>query len=257
MALVDYKLDGHLAVITMKRSEKKNALNEDMLKDLAEVWTRFKNDDDAWVAVFTGEGNIFCAGADTSYIATAAEGEDFWNEFLNYTQKIPYMTGTVGKPTISAINGSCFGGGVSLALSADFRIMAEDAILRMPEPDMGAIIIQWETGVPAPILKQLNVGLPLTAERAYQVGMLNGICPADKVLDTAIEWGRKLLTKPPLAIRKNVQISRTLFTKTEPMDGYSLLDYCTQVGNMLAGTEDGAEAMKAFLEKKTPEYKAK
>jgi len=255
--MVDYKLEEHLAIITMQRPEKKNALNEDMLNDLNAVWTRFKNDEDAWIAIFSGAGNVFCSGADKSYIARSTEGEDFWNGFLNLTQKIPYMTGTVGKPTISAINGSCFGGGVGLALSADFRIMAEGSILRMPEPDFGGVLLQWETGVPAPILKQLNVGIPLTAERAFQVGLLNEICPAENVLDTAIEWGRKLLMKPPLAIRKVIQVSRMLFSQSNPMDAYSLLDYCTQLGNMLAKTEDGAEAMQAFLEKKVPNYKAK
>ncbi|MDR1028879.1 MAG: enoyl-CoA hydratase/isomerase family protein [Clostridiales Family XIII bacterium] len=257
MSLVELTVKDHLALLMMRRAEKKNALNEALLTDLREAWERVRQDDDAWIAIIGGEGDVFCAGADKNFIARSAEGEDFWNRFLEMTQRDPYMTGTVGKPTISAINGSCFGGGVSLALAADFRVVSETAIFRMPEPDMGGLIIDWQGGVPSPILAQLNIGLPLTARRAYETGLVNEICPRENVMDVATDIAQQLLRKPPLAIRKNISMIRMLYAKLAPMDRYSLLDYCTQVGNMLAQTEDWKEAMAFFMERKPPSYQAK
>jgi enoyl-CoA hydratase/carnithine racemase len=257
MNLVEYAFEDHLVILTMKRGDKKNALNVELLEDLRDAWTRFKADENAWIAILTGEGNVFCAGADKSFIAQSLDGEDFWNKFLALTSQDPFLSRTVGKPTISAINGPCFGGGVSLALSSDFRIANEEAVFRMPESDFSGVIIDWHSGVPMPIMAQLNAGIPVTAKRAYEVGLLNEIVSADQVLDRAVALARTLLARPPLAIRKNLDIVRTLYAKTDPMEHYTLLDYCTQVGNMLAKTEDWQEAMNAFLYKASPAYKGK
>ena len=257
MKLLEYKYDKHLVTLTLCRGEKKNALNEDLLKALNEAWTKFLADDDAWAAIITGEGNIFCAGADKSFIERSYKDPDIWNKFNAITSDDPFLSRRVGKPTISAINGSCFGGGVSLALTADFRIADEEAVFRMPEPDFGALIIDWHGGVPLPVMAALNSGLPLTARRAYEVGLLNDIVPNNKVLDTAVAFAESLLSKPPLALRKNLELTRLLYEKTDPMDHIALHDYCTQLGVKLSKTDDWDEAMNAFLNKTSPNYKGR
>jgi len=257
MTLIDYKCEKHLATITMRRGEKRNALNEEMLTCLNEAWTRFMSDDDAWVAIITGEGDIFCAGADRSFVERSLDEPDIWNRFNTLTSIDPYLSRRVGKPTISAINGSCFGGGVSLALSADFRIADEEAVFRMPETDFGALIIDWHTGVPLPVLAALNIGLPVTAKRAYEVGLLNEIVHKDRVMDEAAAFAESLLSKPPLSLRKNLEVTRMLYAKTDPMEHIALHDYCTQLGVRLSKTEDSKEAMNAYLNKKPPNYQGK
>jgi len=257
MNLVEYSSKGHLVILTMRRGEKKNALNEELMDDLRDAWVRFKTDDDAWVAIITGEGDVFSAGADKTFIERSLEGEEFWNKFLILTSRDPFMSGKLGKPTISAINGACFGGGLSLAFSADFRIADETAVFRMPETDISGLIIDWHSGVPLPIMAQLNIGIPLTAKRAYEVGLLNELAPKGKALDAAVAFANILLSKPPLAVRKNLDVVRMLYEKADPMEHYMLLDYCSQLGNMLSGTEDWSEAVKAFVNKTVPDYKGR
>ena len=256
MGLVDYRAENHIVVLTMKRGDKKNALNEELLADLRNAWIRFRDDDDAWIGIITGEGNVFSAGADKSFIERFLQGEDFWNDYLKIISQDPYISGSLDKPTISAINGSAYGGGFHLAISADFRICEEEAVFRMPETDLGGTIVLWE-GLPYPIAAEMMTGCPITAKRAYEVGMLNRLVPAGKTLDEAMEWAERLLKAPPLAIRRNLGIVRELYKKAAPMGRAALLDYCTQVGNTLAATEDSKAAIDAFINKKTPVYRAK
>ncbi|MDR2087875.1 MAG: enoyl-CoA hydratase/isomerase family protein [Clostridiales Family XIII bacterium] len=257
MRLAEYALrEGHLAIITMKRSDKKNALNEDLFADLNAAWTEFKNDEEAWIGIITGEGDVFSAGADMSMIKKSMEGGDFWNWYFDNMWTDPFLNGSVGKPTIAAINGSAFGGGFDLALQADFRISVEDAVFRMPEADFGGVVVMWEN-VPHAISMEINCGCPLTAKRLYELGIFNRIVPKGEALNEAIKLAEYLLTKPPLAIRKNTQIVKYLYDAQAPMSRYALTDYCTQSGNKLKNTEDFQIAVQAFLRKSPAQFKAK
>ena len=254
--MVDYYVENHLCFITMNCPERRNALGETMLIELAEAWTKFCDDDDAWLAILTGAGKVFSSGADKSFFARALEGEEFNNMFLGLVNKNPLMTGNVYKPTIMAINGPAIGGGAYLALRGDFRICSEDAFILFPESALGNVLLFWED-IPAPIAKEMVCGFPIDAKRGYEVGLFNRVVSKDKVLETAIEFANQLLEKPPLTIRRNIEIMNDLFKMHAPMQRKVLMDYCAQVSNALAVTEDSKNAMTAFLDKSKPVFKAK
>jgi enoyl-CoA hydratase/carnithine racemase len=240
----------------MSCPEKRNALSEQMLLALADTWERFNADDDAWVAILTGEGKVFCSGADMSFFKQTLEGEEFNNKFLGLVNKNPFMTGKVMKPTIAALNGAAIGGGVELALRADFRISVDDAIMLMPESELGNVLLLWE-GLPYAVAKEMVCGFPLSAKRSYELGLFNRIVPCGQALEAAIEFAGELLRKPPLTIRKNIQLMNELKNMDAPMPRQTLLDYCAQLSNTLSATEDSKTAMAAFIQKTKPVYYGK
>jgi enoyl-CoA hydratase/carnithine racemase len=231
-------------------------LNEELFADLRAAWTQFKADDNAWIAIITGDGDVFSAGADMSFIRKSLEGGDFWNWYFDNMWQDPYLNGSLGKPVISAINGSAFGGGLDVALMADIRVAVDDAVFRMPEVDFGGCVILWEN-IPPAISAEINTGCPISAKRAYEVGMINKLVPRGQALAEATRIAEYILTKPPLAIRKNIQINRYLYSSDAPMSRYMLIDYCTQSGNKLKNTEDFQISVESFLNKAPAVFKGK
>jgi len=227
-----------------------------MLLALAEAFERFEADEDAWVAVLAGEGKVFCAGADLGFFKRALEGEEFNNMFLSLVNRNPFMRGEISKPVVVAVNGPAIGGGTDLALRGDFIIAAEEAFFLLPESELGNVLLFWE-GLPIAVAKELVCGFKFPARRAYEQGLVNRVVPAAEVLDTALAFARELLGRPPLTIRKNVQLMNELRDMAAPMPRKILMDYCAQVSNTLSVTEDSKAAMEAFLNKSKPVFQAK
>lgn len=252
---VKYEMKDHLAIITMSRSEKMNALNKEMLDELRYAWIRFESEDDAWIAILTGEGRAFCAGADTSLFNgwVSGEGENFLKFYLRQIKQDPFFMNEISKPTICAINGLAFGGGFDLALRGDFRIADSESVFRLPEPDLCGVLVIWD-GLPHAVAMEVVSGLPITAQRAYEIGMVNKVMPKGQALAGAIEMAKILLKKPPLAVRKNIQILNDLKRMDAPISRRLLLDCSYDAGLNLSQTDDWREAMAALINKKPPVY---
>ena len=251
---VQYTCEAHVATVLMTRPKKKNALNIEILHQLRQAWMRDEEDDDAWIAVITGEGDIFSAGADKSFFAEwVNEGKEFLTEFYDRLLDDPYTGSRLTKPTIAAINGPALGGGVHLFLCSDFRIAEENSFFRLPEPDLGGVLILWDA-MPRPIATELMCGLPITYARAYELGIINRIVPKGETLNEAYALAKQLLEKPPLAVRKNIQILNELKNLDDPLPKEELLRYSAKTGVALASGHDWQEAISALLEKKKPTY---
>ena len=135
-----YEREGHIATITYNRPEAMNAINPQLREDLNDAWSQFREDEDAWVGIVTGNGRAFCAGADVkSFGQTPSQKGSFW--------EIPSLTSLesgmeVWKPTIAAVNGYALGFGLTLVAACDFVIASEHAQFGFPEVRIGVPTIQ-------------------------------------------------------------------------------------------------------------------
>lgn len=258
MGLVDYKVqEDHLAIITLSRSEKKNAINEDMFHAMREAWERFNADENAWVAILTAEGDIFSSGADLSMVKMQMDPEfDFMGWYRGLVDADPYQSGRLTKPVIAAVNGDAYGGGLNLILLADMVVCADDTKFRMPEPDFGGIVIFWQN-VPRAFSMELNTGFFVSAKRFYDVGVFNKLVPREDVMEEAKKMAYKLLAKPPLSIRKTTEILHDFYEKAKPMENELMRKKVSESSEALKFTSDKKEAVKAFSEKRKANFECK
>ena len=253
MAVVEYKKQGHIVIITMNRPERHNAMSEELLLGLAESWQQFAADDDAHIAILTGTGKSFCAGMDIKErLASGKPGlglpqipvrDLFWFEELE-------------KPTIAAVNGYALGGGFFLASRADFRLAVSSAIFEITEVVRGTIAgyeaVLTRENLPYAIAAELAAGGRLTAERLYQVGFLNRLAEPGQLLDTAMALATDLIQRPPLAVDYNLRLVRTLSRLALPAD---LTEQARQYSRELQHSEDLKESLRAFIEHRPPAFR--
>jgi enoyl-CoA hydratase/carnithine racemase len=192
---VEYEKKGTIAYITIDRPEKRNALDESMISDLRRIWDDFADDTDTRVAILSGAGSSFCAGIDMGLFL---EGKHPDPEEL-----LPGME--ISKPIIAAVNGYALGSGFKLALSCDLRVAAETAFFGVPEAKRGHIgdlprdLLQY---MPMGIAMELLVlGEPISAQRAYDIGLVNRITTEEKIVDEANNLAQIISDNAPLCVK--------------------------------------------------------
>ncbi len=254
MSLIEYEKKNHLVTITMNRPDKLNAISPDMLTALREAWVHYRDDEDAWLALFTATGKAFSAGADKIWFEKSLEGQDSLGIFLNSIKRDPYWSGTLDKPTIVAVNGSAIGAGLDLVLRADLRVAAESARFQQPEVERGNIVIFFDN-LPCAIAAEMISGFSMTARRAYDVGLINKVVPDGQLMGAAMEMAGELLSRPPLALYHALKILRDMKNAATLFPRPLIDHYTTELSKGLTKTEDHKEAVAAFLEKKKPVFK--
>ncbi len=252
--VIEYKKEGRIATFTINRPEAMNSMNIAGLKELGEALTDFQNDNAMWVGIVTGVGDrAFCAGADVK------DALPFMQKNID---KVPatHMRGlNIWKPLIAAINGVALGGGLEIALACDIRIAVEKARFGVPETTLGLIpgwggtqrlprLIPW-----AKAAELLFTGKWIDANEAYRIGLINTIVAPDKLMTTAKEWADAICKAGPLAVQaaKEAMIRGT---STSLEEGLKIE---TELESRVMLTEDFMEGTGAFVNKRTPNYKAK
>jgi len=254
------KHDGRVVVITLNRPEAMNALNGELASAIGEAWLRFRDDDEAWVAILTGAGDkAFSAGADLKEAALIRTGRKKPVPSRRRRPSGPLSESIdLWKPTIAAINGFAIAGGWSLAQDCDIRIAAEHAELGVSEVrwNMGA---GWLHALPRQMLLGHALELVLwgdrriTAQRAYEMGWVNRVVPADKLMDEAMEWAERILYLAPRDVRNLKEILYRSFYMSS-MEGAA---FARALEQNLSGMEDSVEGPLAFSEKRQPTFKNK
>lgn len=214
---VDYRREGRVAYITLNRSEKLNALSNEMYQALGEAMRAYDMDDDAWVGILSGEGRSFCSGADVeSRQQRPAEelrqqggisgpyGRHIWDIALKSVNH---------KPIIAAVHGYALGAGFAAALCADLVVADETARFQVTEAQRGLSSIQFLAALQLRSLGASAVDACLTgrfmnADEALQRDLVNRCVPAGRHLDAAKELAESLLRIPPLSVRASVRHRR-------------------------------------------------
>lgn len=240
-----YESVDNIALITINRPEKRNAMNAAVVTGLIEAWARFEQSDEQ-VAVLTGAGDqAFCVGADLSDMP----GE-VWRALPNFS--VP-----CDKPIIAATTGYVIGVGSSLTLYSDMIVASETTQFIYPEAKVGVfqgIMGGFPKKMPYAVgLEWTTTGEPMSAERAHQIGFVNEVCPAGKQVEHAMALARKIANNAPLVVRTMKHLAlQTL--PVSPMDTYyphkRRLD-------QIAQSLDASEGVRAFSEKRKPRFQGR
>jgi len=258
-----YDKQDRLVTITINRPEAHNALDPQTSDELTQAWIQFRDDNDAWLAILTGAGDkAFCAGADVSKMPSFFDMSPI--ERRNQREHDMGLGGItrhlpLWKPTIAAINGHCYGGGLEVALACDLRIASENAKIGLLESRWGIIPGQGGTQrlprvVPVNIaLEMIFTAERMDAQRAYEVGLINQVSTQDQLMEHAVSMAEKINQNAPLAIRSAKEaVYRGLDLPLE--EGLRVEQW---LANPLRDTEDVVEGMAAFKEKRPPNYQGK
>jgi E-phenylitaconyl-CoA hydratase len=249
-----FRLDGHVATITYNRPEALNAVNGDMRRDLNAAFSRFRDDDEAWVAIVTGAGRAFCAGGDLRDGAGSA-GE-FAGTFWEKPTLNSFESGwEIFKPVIAAVNGYCLGYGLTLASWCDFVLASDRAEFGLPEAKLGVPAIVASIRLPqrinwADAMELLLTGERVSAERAHAMGLVWRVVPHETLLDEAHALAGRLLGGAPVAQRAMKEMAmRTRHMAT--LEAIRFGETMRQVANR---TQDAAEGIRAAAERRPPQW---
>lgn len=252
-----YEVRERIATITMNRPEALNAINRQFRSDLNEAIGRFDRDDDAWVAIVTGAGRAFCAGRDLKErTQDNIEGKQARGTDSLMPDRLS-MWPTTWKPMIAAINGYAMAGGWSIAQMCDLRIASEDAKLGISEPRVGLLPpfgVQLNRLIPqAAVMELVLTAEPLSAQRVMEMGFLNQVVPADRLMDAARTLAQTILKNAPLSVRT---FKKLVFSSLEISESEAA-GLTIQAYDGLLDTEDAKEGPRAFAEKRPPGWKAR
>jgi enoyl-CoA hydratase/carnithine racemase len=237
LSTIRYEKKGGIAYVTLNRPEKLNAMNATLHAELGQAWAAVRDDPAVKVAILSGEGRCFSAGADLSGGAPT--------ETYKYTGDFPDITQTQGiyKPIISALHSHVVGYGMWIALDADFRIASDDVSFWLPEPQWGIATIPagW-----FPKIMPWAIAERVGAARAYEVGILNKIVPKDQLMAEAEKLANRIIELSPVA----VQGMKELMVRGSSLD-YADIDRITgEVQTRVMNSEDRKEGGRSFVEKR-------
>ena len=261
---IRYEKRDRVAHVTLDRPDRLNAMDLRMHEELACVWDDFEADDEIWLAVLTGAGDrAFSAGQDLRELASRiADGSNAPSTFGSRGKPgWPRLTERfdLAKPVIARVNGHAFGGGFELALACDVIVAADSATFALPEAKLGLIagaggVFRLARQAPHRVaLGHLITGRPMTAARAYELGLVNEVVPADE-LDACVDaWVADILRCAPLAVRAVKQAATA--AATMPLDQAFRTRFPWEERRMHSA--DAEEGPLAFVEKRDPEWKAR
>ncbi|MDH3296486.1 MAG: enoyl-CoA hydratase/isomerase family protein [Acidimicrobiia bacterium] len=257
MALVLYDLDDHVATITLNRPDKHNAINGALRQELNQAWDRFRDDEEAWVAVLTANGPTFCAGVDLTdgSGAVGTFGGTFWEKpTINSFESGMELF----KPVIAAIGGPCIGYGLTGVLFADFVIASERATFCYPEVAIGTPTIVGAIRLPdrvgwANAMELLLTGQSITAQRAQEIGLVWRLVEHDRLLEEARAWAQTLTGAAPLAQRATKEMA----WRSRYMSWIEAVRFGETMRKVVSSTDDAAEGRRAWAEKRTPTWRGR
>jgi enoyl-CoA hydratase len=245
--------EGGVEILTLNRPGQRNALSPELIADLSTAFREALDNDAVRVLVLTGAGDrAFCAGMDLK--AFAARGDDA-GPTLDNTHFTMFATGTYPKPIIGAVNATAVAGGFELLLNCDMVVTSENAKFGIPEAKRGLFAAGGGIALPAriPLAVALELGLTgdlIDAERAYQLGLVNRIVPADNVVAVALELAARISENGPLGVLATKKLMR--ITHNEGVAAARTAQQGEQ--DLVFNSKDAREGARAFAEKRPPQW---
>lgn len=255
MNTIEQQKEDGILTLTLNRPEKLNALNAEVLQQLAAILSQAQQDSSVKAILLTGNGKAFCAGADISRLAECNAQSGY--EFACFGQQVLRQLETLGKPSLAAINGFAFGGGCELAMSATMRIASSTAQFGQPEVKLGVIPGYGGTQRLARLVgKGRALDLCLTgrfidAATALQWGLVSAVYEPDALIQEAKKWLTTILSMAPLAVKSVME------TIDHGFD-LSLTDALHLEASqfaMVCASADKTEGVSAFLSKRPAQFK--
>lgn len=255
---IDVEVDDGVALITMNRPERLNAMDAEAYAQLSAAWTRVRDDVDIRVAIITGAGDrAFTTGADLkSFVGKQTDLSRFW---LTQQGQLLNRGLEVWKPIIAAVNGYCLGGGMTLLLATDIRIATPTATFGLSEVQRGVVAGNGGTQrvleqLPYAIgMEMLLTGRRLSAETAERWGLVNRVVEPAQLLPTAFEVAHEIAANAPLA----VQGTKELALRSRDIDRVTGLRLEQAINQILQFTHDAQEGPAAFAERRPAQFQGR
>lgn len=238
---------GRICVIRMNRPEKRNAINPEMTMALDTALNQFEDDADLWVAVLTGYPEGFCAGTDLAESAGPRTERGGEYGVIRRPRR---------KPLIAAVEGMALGGGMEIVLACDLVVASASATFGLPEARRGVIatcggLFRAQRALPLNIARQiLLTGDPITAERAYQLGLVNEVTEEGAALESAIALAHRIVLNSPVSVQESLLATHKAFDQADIAGWRDTEDAFAAV----LRSADMAEGIAAFLERRPPQW---
>jgi enoyl-CoA hydratase len=257
-----FERDGHVAIVTLNRPEKKNALSSEMLVRMYDAWVEIDRDPQIRVAIVTGAGGNFCSGADLKAMAAGHPDDEYTKRFaqdgdLHWKALLRHFV--PGKPMIAAVEGYAVAGGTEILQAFDIRVAGESAQFGVAEVrrglfPLGGSTVRLSRQIPYTVAAELLLtGRFMPAEEALRVGLIGHVVPDGSALDKAREIAAQIAENGPLAVQAVLKSMRA----TREMPEKVGLAYELEIGSPIFQTEDAIEGPTAFAEKRKPQFKGR
>ncbi len=256
---ITLQLNNNVALVTLNRPERRNALNNQLLVDLNNVFVQIAGDDTVRAVVVTGSGKGFCAGADLGGFQQAPTGEQVYQIIIENYLPLMNRIVTLPKPVITAVNGVAAGAGASLALAGDLRIMGESASMMMAfsniglVPDGGASWFMIREMGYARAYQMAVEGGKVSAEQCVSWGLANKVVADDALLGEALAWAESLAKRPTLALGLTKQALNHAATGSLA----STIEFEARLQKQTIPSHDHMEGVMAFMQRREPDFQGK
>jgi len=253
-----FERDGHVLVLTMNRPEARNALSLDMLERMSNAWDEINENHEIRVAVLTGAGGNFCAGADLKAMNKKPVDQQYEESEHDPAYIKSLLKGfTLKKPLVAAVEGFAIAGGSEILQATDIRVAGKSAVFGVAEVKLGlfplgASTVRLRRQIPYTIAADmLLTGRTMTAEEAHRYGLIGHVTPDGQALDKAMEIATRIARNGPVAVQAILQALR----ETECLPEEEALPIEAKIGMRVFMSEDAKEGPRAFAEKRKPEFK--
>jgi enoyl-CoA hydratase len=256
--------DGHTLIVTMNRPERRNALSPSMMQAMGEAWDEVNANPDIRVAILTGAGGAFCAGADLAAMTQSHPGDAF--ERSEGTSDLssgvikPLLKGfLLDKPLIAAVEGAAVAGGTEILQGTDIRIAGESARFGVSEVrwglyPLGGSVVRLRRQIPyAVAADMLLTGRHVFAPEAKEIGLIGEVVPDGTALERAREVAAAIAANGPVAVQAVLRALRA--TEATPEREAMRID--SEIGMDVFKSDDAKEGPTAFMEKRTPQFKGR
>ncbi|GAC1312786.1 MAG: crotonase/enoyl-CoA hydratase family protein [Acidimicrobiales bacterium] len=253
--MVEYEVIGRVAVLTINRPEARNAVNGDVARQMEENLDRLEDDDDVWLGIVTGNGPVFCAGADLKAIAAGKAG-DLQTKRGGFAG---IATRERTKPLIAAVDGPALAGGTEIVLSCDLVVASTAATFGIPEVKRSLVaaaggLFRLPRALPLNVAMEAALtGDPITAERAAHFGLVNELVEPGRAKEAALALAERISANAPIAVRE----SRRVVLAALRGDDENLWKITTEAMAKAMSSEDFNEGPRAFIEKRAPQWKGR
>lgn len=248
-----FEIADHVAFATLNRPDKRNAVNGDVASALDWIVKEVEGNDDIRVAILASAlESTFCAGADLAEIA-AGNGATLQTRDGGFAG---FVDAERTKPWIAAVRGSALAGGMELSLACDMIVCSEDAKFGLPEVKRGLFagaggVHRLPRAIPRNIaLELIATGDPMDAKRAFELGLINRLAPAERVFDVAKELAQEIAVNAPLSVCASLTVARLAQETTDS----EMREASKKAAMRVMTSEDAKEGPRAFLEKRAPNW---